>query len=206
MAKRKDRRELIIEAAKKVIGDNGVSGATLRAIAEAAEISTGAIYHHFKSKEELLYAIMDESLNMSATIDTDTQNRKPERQEVIDAICLQITKRFEKSEDNRIQFYLAKEAMMGDAALLEKFNAKYHDWRSHSESLMTYLYGLLPSKYNEALSALLIGAIDGVVMQMLLGTLQTTPETFTEVYRILLEEELPKIVNRLQSIEGATQE
>lgn len=202
MAKRKDRRESIIEAAKKVIGENGVHGATLRTIAEAAEISTGAIYHHFKSKEELLYAIMDESLNMSATIDTDTQNRKPQKQEVIDAICQQITKRFEKFEDNRIQFYLAKEAMMGDPELREKFKTKYHDWRSHSESLMTYLYDLPKTPYNEALTALLIGAIDGVVMQMLLGTLETPPETFTEIYRMLLEEELPKIVNRIQSISG----
>lgn len=202
MAKRKDRRELIIEAAKKVIGENGVHGATLRTIAEAAEISTGAIYHHFKSKEELLYAIMDESLNMSATIDMDTQNRKPQKQEVVDAICQQITRRFQKYEDNRIQFYLAKEAMMGDPELREKFKLKYQDWRSHSESLLAYLYDLPKTPYNEALTALLIGAIDGVVMQMLLGTLETPPETFTEIYRILLEEELPKIISRIESMSG----
>lgn len=202
MAKRKDRRDLIIEAAKKVIGENGVQGATLRTIAETAEISTGAIYHHFKSKEALLYAIMDESLNMSATIDMDTQSRKPKRQEVIDVICQQITKRFEKAEDNRIQFYLAKEAMMGDPELQEKFKHKYEDWRGHTASLMTYLYDLPQTPYNEALTALLIGAIDGVVMQMLLGTLDSEPEKFTEIYRFLLEEELPKIVKRIQGLSG----
>lgn len=202
MAKRKDRRDLIIEAAKKVIGENGVQGATLRTIAETAEISTGAIYHHFKSKEALLYAIMDESLNMSATIDMDTQSRKPKRQEVIDVICQQITKRFEKAEDNRIQFYLAKEAMMGDPELQEKFKLKYEDWRGHTASLMTYLYDLPQTPYNEALTALLIGAIDGVVMQMLLGTLESEPEKFTEIYRLLLEEELPKIVKRIQGLSG----
>lgn len=202
MAKRKDRRELIIEAAKKVIGENGVHGATLRTIAEAAEISTGAIYHHFKSKEELLYAIMDESLSMSARIDMDTQSRKPQKQEVIDAICQQITRRFEKVEDNRIQFYLAKEAMMGDPELKDKFKLKYEDWRSHTASLMRYLYDLPETPYNEALTALLIGAIDGVVMQMLLGTLDSEPEKFTAVYRLLLEEELPKIVKRVQVLAG----
>jgi len=47
-------RDLIIEAAKRVIEERGISGATMRGIALEAGLTTGAIVHHFKDKGELL--------------------------------------------------------------------------------------------------------------------------------------------------------
>jgi AcrR family transcriptional regulator len=47
-------RDLIIEAAKRVIEERGITGATMRAIALEAGLTTGAIVHHFKDKGELL--------------------------------------------------------------------------------------------------------------------------------------------------------
>jgi AcrR family transcriptional regulator len=47
-------RDLIIVAAKRVIEERGITGATMRAIALEAGLTTGAIVHHFKDKGELL--------------------------------------------------------------------------------------------------------------------------------------------------------
>lgn len=47
-------RDLILEAAKRVIEERGITGATMRAIALEAGLTTGAIVHHFKDKSELL--------------------------------------------------------------------------------------------------------------------------------------------------------
>lgn len=48
-----DARDRIVEAALSVFSDQGFAGATMRAIADAAEVSPGLIHHHFKDKESL---------------------------------------------------------------------------------------------------------------------------------------------------------
>lgn len=45
----------ILEAAKRVIAQKGIIGASMRAIALEAGVTTGAIVHHFKDKSELLH-------------------------------------------------------------------------------------------------------------------------------------------------------
>jgi AcrR family transcriptional regulator len=48
-----DARDRIVEAALTVFANVGFAGATMRAIAEAADVSPGLIHHHFKDKENL---------------------------------------------------------------------------------------------------------------------------------------------------------
>lgn len=51
------RRNDIIDAAEKVFFSKGKDKASMDAIALEAELSKGALYHHFRSKEELYFAI-----------------------------------------------------------------------------------------------------------------------------------------------------
>lgn len=53
-------REKILAAALEVFSRDGYSAARLEDIAEAAEVTRGAIYHHFGSKEELYIALVKE--------------------------------------------------------------------------------------------------------------------------------------------------
>ncbi len=50
----KQRKEALILAALDLISERGVRGATVRAIAERADVTQGLIRHHFSSKEELV--------------------------------------------------------------------------------------------------------------------------------------------------------
>jgi AcrR family transcriptional regulator len=52
------RRALIIDAARRVIAEQGLSGATVREIAAAAGVRPGTITHHFASIEELLTEVL----------------------------------------------------------------------------------------------------------------------------------------------------
>lgn len=56
-------REKIINAARGVFFQNGVSRSSLNAVARAASMTRGAIYWHFKDKEELFLAVQMNSLN-----------------------------------------------------------------------------------------------------------------------------------------------
>lgn len=51
-------RERLIECAVKVFNDKGYANATLTDIAREAEVTRGAIYHHFGSKDEFVDAIV----------------------------------------------------------------------------------------------------------------------------------------------------
>jgi TetR/AcrR family acrAB operon transcriptional repressor len=53
-------RENILTAALEVFSQDGYSAARLEDIAETAEVTRGAIYHHFGSKEELYIALVTE--------------------------------------------------------------------------------------------------------------------------------------------------
>lgn len=197
----KEGKEKIIEAARVVISRSGINGATIRAIAEEAGVSTGAIYHYYSSKEEVLYDVMDRSLSMSSRISNKLKGNKINKEEVIEEIYENIIERFKKNDDNSIQFYLAKEAMLGDEKLKEKFKIKYDQWISETEELIINLYGNYPNKYRRAIASLLIGAIDGVVMQLLLNTNTVNIEDVGKVYYELLKEGLPKILDYFNIIE-----
>ncbi len=53
------RREQIAEAALRLVGDQGLKGLRLDALARRVGIVPSAIYRHFKGKEELLDAMVD---------------------------------------------------------------------------------------------------------------------------------------------------
>ena len=60
-----ERRQEIIRAAMEVFARNGFGGSTTREIAENAGISEAMIYSHFRNKEDLYAAIIDEKLQES---------------------------------------------------------------------------------------------------------------------------------------------
>ncbi|KUK27408.1 MAG: hypothetical protein XD60_0414 [Acetothermia bacterium 64_32] len=53
----------IVAAAERLFARQGFHGTGMRQIATAAGVSIGAIYHHFKGKEELLFAIIQKEFS-----------------------------------------------------------------------------------------------------------------------------------------------
>lgn len=58
------KREIIRSAAKRLFGEFGLNGTSVREIARLAGYTTGAIYFHYASKEELYADILRDSLNL----------------------------------------------------------------------------------------------------------------------------------------------
>lgn len=59
---KRNRKIEIIGAAEKLLRERGLSGVTTRAIAEEVPCSEGAIYVHFASRVELLFAVLEQNL------------------------------------------------------------------------------------------------------------------------------------------------
>lgn len=54
-----DRQFEIIEATGKILTTSGVSGLTIKNLAKEMKFTEGAIYRHFKSKEEIILAMLE---------------------------------------------------------------------------------------------------------------------------------------------------
>ena len=62
-AVREAKRGLILDAALRVFEADGLEGASMRAIGDAAGYTAAAIYFHFPSKEAIYAALIDRSLD-----------------------------------------------------------------------------------------------------------------------------------------------
>ena len=59
---RQARRRRIQEAARTVFAEKGYAGASIELIARAAQLSVGAIYLYFRSKEDLYVSLVEDTL------------------------------------------------------------------------------------------------------------------------------------------------
>jgi len=63
-----ERRQEIIDMARKLFIENGFDKTAVSDISKKLNVAQGLTYHYFKSKSELLYAVIDEILKEEAVI------------------------------------------------------------------------------------------------------------------------------------------
>lgn len=56
---KQERRDQLVATARRLFAEKGVENTTIKDIAEAAGVAQGLLYHYFRSKEELLWAIVE---------------------------------------------------------------------------------------------------------------------------------------------------
>jgi AcrR family transcriptional regulator len=61
------RKELIVRAAAKVFADKGFSNATVRDIADEADMLSGSLYYYFDSKEAMVEEVLASYLDLTVT-------------------------------------------------------------------------------------------------------------------------------------------
>lgn len=186
-----DGKMKILEAARIIISEHGIQGATIRGIAEQAGVSTGAIYHYYDSKEAILYDVMDDGLSEIKRISTVSIEDKKKFKEIIHEIFAGMQERFNKDAENRLQFYLAHEAMLGNEELQHKFKEKYEDWINRVEAIFVQAYDAQPGPLTKAVATWTMAGIDGIVLQILLRTDTIDLTHINQVLEFLLNEGFP---------------
>jgi AcrR family transcriptional regulator len=64
-----DRREVLLNAATALFREHGYNKTTVRQLAQKSGIKSGSIFHHFDTKEEILYAIIERvAINLRDTM------------------------------------------------------------------------------------------------------------------------------------------
>lgn len=57
-------RQDILQAAANIFQEKGYHAASMQDIADAVALKKGSLYHHVESKQDILYALLDEALGM----------------------------------------------------------------------------------------------------------------------------------------------
>jgi AcrR family transcriptional regulator len=78
--------EKLFEAAARVFEDQGIGGASIEAIAAAAGFSRGAFYSNFKSKDELIIAMLEDHVEQSIRRNLDLLARHKNPADFIEAL------------------------------------------------------------------------------------------------------------------------
>jgi AcrR family transcriptional regulator len=83
---RDDTREKLFEAAARVFEEQGIGGASIEAIAAAAGFTRGAFYSNFKSKDELIIAMLEDHVEQSIGRIRDLLERHKNLADFIEAL------------------------------------------------------------------------------------------------------------------------
>ncbi|RUT28661.1 TetR/AcrR family transcriptional regulator [Paenibacillus zeisoli] len=88
MASRKtEKYELILEAALKVIAENGFHGSQISKIAKEAGVADGTIYLYFKKKEDILISLFQERLGDLITSFHESVKESSTAEEALRKVC-----------------------------------------------------------------------------------------------------------------------
>ncbi|HOC58678.1 MAG TPA: TetR/AcrR family transcriptional regulator [Smithellaceae bacterium] len=161
-------REKIISSALNAIAEHGVSNTTLQIIADGAGISKGSLYYHFKTKDSILYSVVDEDFRISRMIMQKYRAGELNRQQLREAIVAGFKERLEKKGKNRLHLYLAHEAMLGNQELMASYQAKYLDWVKDISEGFSLAFDVEQSEWTRLLAFFFISVMDGWCIQELL--------------------------------------
>ncbi|MGW1819191.1 ScbR family autoregulator-binding transcription factor [Streptomyces sp. NPDC002125] len=147
-------RRVFLEAAAEVFDEHGYDAATISAILERAGHTRGALYFHFKSKEELARGVLDEAV----TADGVTPQTFKLQEWVDTALLLAYRLPTEPLLSASIRLSV-------DVRARNLFGTRWPDWIAYGADLLTEAKArgeLLPTVDPVAVSRLLVGSWTGV--------------------------------------------
>lgn len=196
----KEGKIKIIEAAQRLITCQGVEKTSMRDIAEEAGMTTGAIYYYYKSKEELLYDVMDYATAVTSEIVKMRANPESRPDEVLDEIARRVTQRLKDNLHWNLRFYLALQAAQGDETLRARFANNYAAQTQRTAELFNYVFDTQPQPADMHLAVLMMAALDGINFQQFIGALPVDIDELSRIYNEFFAFAVPRFQKNLSDI------
>ena len=151
----------IIAAALPLFAEHGVNGTSLQMIADAVGVTKAAIYHQFRTKDEIVFAAVEVDLaKLESVLEAAEAERRPRARELVltEVINLAVERRRMVS------------AVQHDPVIV-RFLAKYEPFRQLMERLYAVLTGGETGADTRVRAAMVSAAIGGAVMHPLVRDL-----------------------------------
>lgn len=105
--KRQFRKEQLLDIATHLFSQYGLEGTTTKDIAKAAGVSSGLLYHYYKSKEELLLDVVMRFVTTSEDLNLEKVDCHGPIEEVLPRILHMMADFFEKHRDEMLLIFKA---------------------------------------------------------------------------------------------------
>jgi AcrR family transcriptional regulator len=152
----------IIDAALDLFAEHGVGGTSLQMIADAIGVTKAAVYHQFRTKEEIVLAAAELELsNVEAAIEAAEAESSPTRAR--DVLVTRIV-------DLAVERRRMESTLLGDPVII-RFFAHHEPFRLVMDRLYRLLMGDDAGPEGRVPAAMLTAAIGGAVMHPLVADL-----------------------------------
>lgn len=185
------RWEQIMQAAFRVAAREGLEQLTFRLVAHEAGLSTGLVFFHFKSKEALLLALLDQVLDSLFDRWEVSENMPPaERLLALIQLDLQDISQSEEVEATLEMFFTYWVMSIHDPAINERIQ---HAIERSKQAFLPTIQALIESEpvrfrhvTPEGFVTVIIGITQGYVIQTLLNNHRVDVGQLLTVIRALL--------------------
>jgi AcrR family transcriptional regulator len=191
------RKQRIIDAAIKVMQQNPMEEVTVRKIAKEAGLTTGAIYHHYKNKDELLFDVIKQSLQFTHRLAESVKNENHKKgSDLLAEIVSEVGKRLSKSEEQKVYLLLLNDAIARNHPVRKKYEENYRAIIENTAELFEESFELKNEAYKRGVAALLVAAMDGIAIQQALGVLPDDQEKMTDTFVTFFQESIPVFLRK----------
>lgn len=180
--KKKSKKAIIVNAALSEFAVNGYDKTSVRDIAKAAGVTTGALYYYYKDKEALVVDVIDQVLSVCDVPFTD-KSSLPEGS-IADIIVDYVAENFSNMAGQR-QRILALNSiltMKSSSSIRQLAMDKYNKIIKRIGSNLAYAFDKNESDC-KLLAAFLIAALDGITLQFSLNVDIGSKEQLQEYYK-----------------------
>jgi len=187
------RKQRIIDAAIEVLKEDSIEETTVRKIALKAGLTTGALYHHYKSKDEILFDVMKQSFQFTHKMVEAVRNEKRSKKgkELLSEIVSEVTKRLSKVEEQKLHILLFNNVIAKNSEIKEKYQNNYSEIINNTANLFDDAFEIENNQYKKEVASILVAAIDGIAMQQALGILPEDLKKMIETFNSFFVESIP---------------
>jgi len=155
-------QQRIVNTARDLFSQHGVGGTSLQMIADAIGVSKAAVYHQFRTKDEIVLAVAEAELaNLEAAI--DAAEAEPDRTRARDVLVTRIV-------DLAVARRHMESTLVGDPVIV-RFFAHHEPYRKLMGRLYRLLMGDDTGPEARVPAAMLTAAIGGAVMHPIVAEL-----------------------------------
>lgn len=185
-------KQHILESAMSVFALKGFEDASMREIAAAAGLTTGAIYHHYKNKDDLFYDAVKEAAYFVHKLSKKNEDSKlKSNDEILAEISNRVRERMSKEIEQRLMILLAAYALSKGGRIKEKYKQDYTEIIQKVAEMYFYAFGIENIDYQRSLAAILVAALDGIAIQYSLGVLKLDDQKFKDTFITFFAESIP---------------
>ena len=176
------RREALIKAGYAEILDKGLPATTIDSVVARANSSKGGALHYFRSKEDLLYAVLDWLLGeLTRSLDQVAASQEPPRER----LAAELELLFHSAEVNR-KLYLVLFDFVTLGAREDRFRQLFNDFyvRCRKRDAQIIIEGIKLQEFRrvrpEDAAATIRALVDGYCLQWLMDSSNVPVEVFRD--------------------------